>query len=285
MNESAEKVKKFIKTNDNHNKNSKIENYFKNIKTIIINLNNNYKEENYKNLNNCIKITYENIINIVNKCLIFSINELILKQNNFKEKYYLFLNNIIKEISQSNFKDRINNKHFIINNIINTNSINHKFDKKKKNNSCDNSYSNKNKIKIKRKLELNNSSILNSNEKNKINKFNLKKKFKNNSVLNSNNNINTIDNTCETNRSYISYNQNNNLNFSFSSKKELLKITELNPISSEKLFKYFPFYKNRKIVVHPKPTNQTKNFMTKGIKILNEYKQINHKLSKSKDKK
>ena len=279
-----------IKNYSNENKNKNIEK----IKKIINNLNNVYKKENNKILYDSICLKIENIVNIVNKSIIFSINEIILKANNFQEKYFIFLNNLIKEIKQSNNKEKINNKKVFINNIIN-NEFKEKIFIKKKNNSIDNTnynynfknkHLNKNLIKIKKKFELNNSSILNNNEKNKKIKYNLKRKIKNNSVLNSNNNNNTIDN--ESNKSFLTYNNNNNLNFSFSSnnnKKENLKITELNPISSLKLLKFFPFYKNRNIIVQPKPTNQTKNFLSKSIKILTEYKEINHKLSKSKEKK
>ena len=287
-----------IKNYSNENKNKKIEKYFSEFKKIINNLNNVYKKENYEILYDCVCLNFDNIINIVNKSLIFSINEIILKTNNFKEKYFIFLNNLLNEIKQSKNTEKFNNKKVIINNFIN-NKFNEKIYIKKKNNSIDNSnynYNknnkkllNKNLIKIKKKLELNNSLISNSNENRKKIKYNLKRKIKNNSVLNSNNNNNTIDNTYESNKSFSSYNNNNNnnLNFSFSSnnKKENLKITELNPISSLKLIKFFPFYKNRNIIVQPKPTNQTKNILSKSIKILTEYKEINHKLSKSKEKK
>ena len=285
-----------IKNISNENKNKKIEKYFSEFKKIINNLNNVYKKENYEILYDCVCLNFDNIINIVNKSLIFSINEIILKTNNFKEKYFIFLNNLLNEIKQSKNTEKFNNKKVIINNFIN-NKFNEKIYIKKKNNSIDNSNYNKNNkkllnknlIKIKKKLELNNSLISNSNENRKKIKYNLKRKIKNNSVLNSNNNNNTIDNTYESNKSFSSYNNNNNnnLNFSFSSnnKKENLKITELNPISSLKLIKFFPFYKNRNIIVQPKPTNQTKNILSKSIKILTEYKEINHKLSKSKEKK
>ena len=285
-----------IKNYSNENKNKKIEKYFSEFKKIINNLNNVYKKENYEILYDCVCLNFDNIINIVNKSLIFSINEIILKTNNFKEKYFIFLNNLFNEIKQSKNTEKFNNKKVIINNFIN-NKFNEKIYIKKKNNSIDNSNYNKNNkkllnknlIKIKKKLELNNSLISNSNENRKKIKYNLKRKIKNNSVLNSNNNNNTIDNTYESNKSFSSYNNNNNnnnLNFSFSSnKKENLKITELNPISSLKLIKFFPFYKNRNIIVQPKPTNQTKNILSKSIKILTEYKEINHKLSKSKEKK
>ena len=285
-----------IKNYSNENKNKKIEKYFSEFKKIINNLNNVYKKENYEILYDCVCLNFDNIINIVNKSLIFSINEIILKTNNFKEKYFIFLNNLLNEIKQSKNTEKFNNKKVIINNFIN-NKFNEKIYIKKKNNSIDNSNYNKNNkkllnknlIKIKKKLELNNSLISNSNENRKKIKYNLKRKIKNNSVLNSNNNNNTIDNTYESNKSFSSYNNNNNnnLNFSFSSnnKKENLKITELNPISSLKLIKFFPFYKNRNIIVQPKPTNQTKNILSKSIKILTEYKEINHKLSKSKEKK